>query len=102
MDNVLSISSAAVSDRGLSDKRPQNEDSYLEMGSIGILAGADGGGGAQAGEVASQMAVEILGEAFSNLSSSSDAETAMLAAMEKANSSIFQMAHELPSLATMA
>ncbi len=102
MDNDLRISSAAVSDRGLSEKRPQNEDSYLEMAAVGIFAVADGVGGAQAGEVASQMAVEILGEAFSNLSSSSDAETAMLAAMEKANSSIFQMAHELPSLASMA
>ena len=102
MDNELRISSAAVSDRGLSDKRPENEDSYLEMPAIGIFAVADGVGGAQAGEVASQMAVEILGEAFSHLSPASDAETAMLAAMEKANSSIFQMAHELPQLATMA
>ncbi|MFL6374820.1 MAG: PP2C family protein-serine/threonine phosphatase, partial [Pyrinomonadaceae bacterium] len=102
MDNELRISSAAVSDRGLSDKRPENEDSYLEMPGFGIFAVADGVGGAQAGEVASQMAVEILGEAFSNLSPSSDAETAMLAAMEKANSAIFQMAHELPQLATMA
>src|SRR5947209_5384291 len=102
MDNDLHISSAAVSERGLSDKRPENEDSYLEMPAIGIFAVADGVGGAQAGEVASQMAVEILGEAFSNLSSTSDAETAMLAAMEKANSAIFQMAHELPQLASMA
>ena len=102
MDNEFRISSAAVSDRGLSEKRPQNEDSYLEMPAVGIFAVADGVGGAQAGEVASQMAVEILGEAFSNLPSSSDAETAMLAAMEKANSAIFQMAHELPSLASMA
>jgi serine/threonine protein phosphatase PrpC len=102
MDKDLRISSAAVSDRGLSEKRPQNEDSFLEMPAVGIFAVADGVGGAQAGEVASQMAVEILGEAFSNLSSTSDAETAMLAAMEKANSTIFQMAHELPQLATMA
>ncbi|HEV7699442.1 MAG TPA: protein phosphatase 2C domain-containing protein, partial [Pyrinomonadaceae bacterium] len=96
------ISSAAISERGLSEKRPQNEDSFLEMPPCGIYAVADGVGGAQAGEVASQMAVEILGEAFSNLSPSSDAETAMRAAMEQANSSIFQMAHELPQLATMA
>ena len=102
MDNDLRISSAAVSDRGLSDKRPENEDSFLDMPAIGIFAVADGVGGAQAGEVASQMAVEILGEAFTNLPSTSDAETAMLAAMERANSAIFQMAHELPQLATMA
>jgi serine/threonine protein phosphatase PrpC len=102
MENNLRISSAAISERGLSEKRPQNEDSLLEMPPCGIYAVADGVGGAQAGEVASQMAVEILGEAFSNLSASSDAETAMRAAMEQANSSIFQMAHELPQLATMA
>jgi len=52
MDNDLRISSAAVSDRGLSEKRPQNEDSYLEMPAVGIFAVADGVGGAQAGEVA--------------------------------------------------
>src|SRR3954471_19615151 len=102
IQNPFEIESAAVSDRGLSEKRPQNEDSYLEMPAVGIFAVADGVGGAQAGEVASQMAVEILGEAFSNLSPTSDAETAMLAAMERANSAIFQMAHELPKLASMA
>jgi len=102
MNNDLRISSAAVSERGLSDKRPQNEDSFLAMPQIGIFAVADGVGGANAGEVASQMAVEILADAFSHLSPSSDAETAMLAAMEQANSSIFQMAHELPQLASMA
>src|SRR5205823_2297610 len=93
---------AAVSDGGLSENRPENDDSFLEIPSVGIFAVADGVGGAQAGEVASQMAVEILGEAFSNLPSTSDAETAMSAAMERANSAIFQMAHELPQLASMA
>src|SRR5947209_12587752 len=102
MNNSLDITSAAVSDRGLSEKRPQNEDSFLQIERCGIFAVADGVGGANAGEVASQMAVEILGEAFSNLSPSSDAETAMLSAMEQANSAIFQMAHELPQLASMA
>ena len=102
MDNDLSIASSAVSDRGLSEKRPQNEDAFLDMPQVGIFAVADGVGGAQAGEVASQMAVEILAEAFSNLGAGSDPETAMRAAMEQANSAIFQMAHELPQLASMA
>lgn len=102
MDNAIAISSAAVSDRGLSDKRPQNEDSYLEMRQSGIFAVADGVGGAQAGEVASQMAVEILGEAFANLNDNSDAETVMRTAIERANTAIYQMAHELPQLSTMA
>lgn len=102
MTDTFSITSAAITDRGLSEKRPQNEDSFLEMRASGIFAVADGVGGAQAGEVASQMAVEILGEAFANLQPDSDAETAMLAAMTQANSAIFQMAHELPQLSQMA
>lgn len=100
--DTFSITSAAISDRGLSEKRPQNEDSYLEMRALGIFAVADGVGGAQAGEVASQMAVEILGEAFTNLQPGADAETAMRAALSQANSAIHQMAHELPQLSAMA
>ncbi|MEO6051456.1 MAG: protein phosphatase 2C domain-containing protein [Pyrinomonadaceae bacterium] len=102
MDSSLRISSGAVSDRGLSEKRPQNEDSYLEMGRCGIYAVADGVGGAQAGEVASQMAVEILGEAFANFVEGADAETVMRTAIERANAAIHQMAQELPQLSSMA
>ncbi len=102
MDSSFRISSGAVSDRGLSEKRPQNEDSYLEMSKIGIYAVADGVGGAQAGEVASQMAMEILGEAFANRHDGDDAETVMRTAIEQANVAIHQMAHELPQLSSMA
>lgn len=100
--NDLRISSAAVSDRGLSQKRPENQDSYLEMPQRGIFAVADGVGGAQAGEVASQMAVEIIGEAFANQLEGSDAEEILQAAIKRANSAIYQMANELPQLSTMA
>jgi protein phosphatase len=102
MDNTVSIISAAVTDRGLSEKRPQNEDSYLEMRQSGIFAVADGVGGAQAGEVASQMAMEILAEAFTNVPEATDAETVMRTAIERANTAIFQMAHQLPQLSSMA
>lgn len=102
MDTSTRILSAAVSDRGLSEKRPQNEDSFLEMNKSGIFAVADGVGGAQAGEVASQMAMEILGEAFINLPAGADAETVMRTAIERANTAIHQMAHELPQLSSMA
>jgi len=102
MDQDIVISSASVSDRGLSEKRPENEDSYLEMPRTGVFAVADGVGGAQAGEVASSMAMEILGEAFANLPHSADAETVMRTAIDRANTAIFQMAHDLPQLATMA
>ncbi len=102
MDNTFVIRSASVSDRGLSEKRPQNEDSYLEIDQIGIFAVADGVGGANAGEVASQMAVEILGEAFTNFPEGSDVEHVMKAALEQANSAIHQMSNDLSQLSKMA
>ena len=98
----LSFTAAAVTDRGLSEKRPHNEDSYLEQSDIGLFAVADGVGGAQAGDVASQMAVEILAEAFNNQPPNADAEEVMKIALERANAAIFQMANDLPQLASMA
>lgn len=94
--------SGAVSDRGLSEKRPQNEDSYLDVNHLGLFAVADGVGGAQAGDVASQMAMEILGEAFANLRANGDAEEMMKLAIERANSAIYQMSSDLPQLSSMA
>jgi len=102
MENNFQFASAAVSDRGLSEKRPHNEDSFLELKQHGLFVVADGVGGAQAGEVASQMAVEILGEAFFNMQAGSDAEEVMKIGIERANSAIFQMSHDLPKLSTMA
>ncbi len=102
MDTQFGIRSAAVSDRGLSEKRPQNEDSFLEINQKGIFAVADGVGGANAGEVASQMAVEILGEAFTNFPAGSDVEHVMKAALEQANSAIHQMSNDLTQLSKMA
>jgi len=100
--NSVELNSAAVSDRGLSKKRPQNEDSYLELPGRGLFVVADGVGGAQAGDVASQMAVEILGEAFANLRPGGDSEELMKTAIERANSAIYQMSHDLPQLSMMA
>jgi protein phosphatase len=94
--------SASISDRGLSEKRPVNEDSYLELVERGLFAVADGVGGAQAGDVASQMAMEVLFEAFSNPQPGVDTEELMEMAIQRANQSIHQMAHELPSLDMMA
>ncbi len=96
------VNSASISDKGLSEKRPQNEDSYLELRDSNFFAVADGVGGAQAGDVASQMAMEILGEGFINLEEGGDAEDRMKIAIEQANGAIFQMSQDLPSLSTMA
>ena len=66
-ENNFQIDSASISDRGLSEKRPQNEDSFLELNERGLFAVADGVGGAQAGDVASQMAVEVKAETLAKL-----------------------------------
>ena len=100
--NSFQMITSAVTDRGLSEKRPQNEDSYLEMPERGLFAVADGVGGAQAGDVASQMAMEILAEAFNNLREGGDVEELMQVAISRANGAIYQMSHDLPQLSTMA
>ena len=48
------------------------------------------------------MAMEILAEAFANMPEGADAESVLVAAIERSNSAIFQMAHELPQLSNMA
>ena len=94
---------ASVSDRGLSDKRPVNEDSFLADAERGIFAVADGVGGADAGEVASQTAVDVLNEAFRHkLNDGEDVEDLMELAIQRANSSIHQMAVEHPRFSMMA
>ncbi|HTH36447.1 MAG TPA: protein phosphatase 2C domain-containing protein, partial [Pyrinomonadaceae bacterium] len=102
MTIINEYASAAVSDRGLSENRPHNEDSFLELTEHGLFAVADGVGGAQAGEVASQMAVEILAEAFINMGANADPEETMRIALDRANGAIFQMSHDLPQLSSMA
>lgn len=99
--NSFQMITSAISDRGLSEKRPQNEDSYVEMPDRGLFAVADGVGGAQAGDIASQMAVEQLGEAFINFREG-DVEELMHEAITRGNTAIYQMSHDLPKLSTMA
>ena len=97
------IQVASVSDRGLSEKRPMNEDSFLADAERGIFAVADGVGGADAGEVASQTAVDVLDEAFRHkLNDGEDVEDLMELAIQRANSSIHQMAVEHPRFSMMA
>jgi serine/threonine protein phosphatase PrpC len=97
------ISAASVSDRGLNPKRPLNEDSFLADAARGIFVVADGVGGAEAGEVASAAAIDVLNQAFhQKLAAGEDAEDLMELAIQRANNSIHQMAVENPRLSSMA
>lgn len=94
---------ASISDRGLSEKRPMNEDSFLADAGRGIFVVADGVGGADAGEVASQKAVDVLNEAFRDkVIDGEDVEDRMELAIQRANSAIHQMAAEHPRFSMMA
>src|SRR5437763_1139963 len=93
----------SISDRGLSDKRPLNEDSYLADPARGIFVVADGVGGADAGEIASQTAVDVLNDAFrQKITDGEDVEDLMELAIQRANSSIHQMALDNPRFSIMA
>ena len=97
------IQVASISDRGLSEKRPLNEDSFLADAARGIFVVADGVGGADAGEIASQKAVDVLNGAFPDkVSDGEDVEDLMELAIQKANSAIHQMAAEHPRFSMMA
>ena len=98
----LKLEFASVTDRGLSQKRPLNEDSMLVDAERRIFVVADGVGGAQAGEVASQTAVKVLGEAFRDHHDGDDIEDLMELAIQRANAAIYQMSHEQQQLSMMA
>jgi serine/threonine protein phosphatase PrpC len=97
-----SLYSSAVSDRGLNEKRPLNEDSFLADSERGIFSVADGVGGAEAGEVASQTAIEVLDEAFRHRDDGADIEDLMELAIQRANASIHQMAQDNARFSMMA
>ncbi|MFN2530088.1 MAG: protein phosphatase 2C domain-containing protein [Pyrinomonadaceae bacterium] len=95
------IEASALTDRGLNERRPLNEDSFLADTERHIFAVADGVGGAEAGEVASQTAIEVIEEAFRHRVDG-DIEDLMELAIQRANSSIHQMAQEHAKFNMMA
>ncbi len=99
---TLKVQSSALSDRGLNERRPLNEDAFLHDRERSIFAVADGVGGAEAGEVASQTAIEVLDEAFRHQEEGSDVEDLMELAIQRANASIHQMAQEHAKFSMMA
>jgi serine/threonine protein phosphatase PrpC len=100
--NAFMIHHSALSDRGLNERRPLNEDALLADEARHIFAVADGVGGAEAGEVASQTAIEVLDEAFRHRLDGADIEDLMELAIQRANSSIHQMAQEHARFSMMA
>src|ERR1041384_5829461 len=99
---TFQVQSAALTDRGLNERRPLNEDALLHDRERQIFAVADGVGGAEAGEVASQTAIEVLDEAFRHSTEGADIEDLMELAIQRANASIHQMAQEHAKFAMMA
>ena len=99
---TFQIQSSALSDRGLNERRPLNEDAMLHDRERSIFAVADGVGGAEAGEVASQTAIEVLDEAFRHQIDGADVEDLMELAIQRANASIHQMAQEHAKFSMMA
>src|ERR1044072_3218268 len=96
------VQSSALSDRGLNERRPLNEDAFLHDRQRSIFAVADGVGGAEAGEVASQTAIEVRDEAFRHQDAGADVEDLMELAIQRANASIHQMAQEHAKFSMMA
>lgn len=99
---TFQIQSSALTDRGLNERRPLNEDSMLHDRERSIFAVADGVGGAEAGEVASSTAIEVLDEAFRHQIDGADVEDLMELAIQRANASIHQMAQEHAKFSMMA
>ena len=58
----FSIQTASITDIGLSSNYTVNEDSYLILEADGVFAVADGVGGANAGDIASQTAISTISE----------------------------------------
>jgi protein phosphatase len=98
----FTLESRAISDRGLNERRPLNEDSFLADSTRRIFVVADGVGGAEAGEVASKTAVEVLDEAFRHQEEGADIEDLMELAIQRANASIHQMAQDNARFSMMA
>ncbi len=91
-----------VCDRGLSPKRPVNQDRFLAIPERGLFAVFDGVGGQRAGEVASQTAAETIEEALTHNSADGSSVEVIRRAIDFANRDVFELAESDPAYKTMA
>ncbi|MEN8134762.1 MAG: protein phosphatase 2C domain-containing protein [Thermodesulfobacteriota bacterium] len=102
---TLAISSAGLSDAG--QVRKKNEDCFTILEGKNIFIVADGMGGHNGGEVASQATIEIMRRHFSNKTinamgcNSQEIRHAMLSGFAKANSTVMALAREETALQGM-
>ena len=95
------ITIGKLTDKGLSPKRPYNEDSLLVLPDRGLYLVADGVGGRRGGEVASSTVVEVFNKIF-NQQHHEDLRNVVEGAIDLANQKIFSEAELNPELAGMA
>ncbi|MBF0319411.1 MAG: Stp1/IreP family PP2C-type Ser/Thr phosphatase [Nitrospirae bacterium] len=108
----MRIMAGGQTDKGM--KRPKNEDNFAIEHEAGLFVVADGVGGSACGEVASKMAVEIIGGYFKNgektkfepnneyLDKYSYTTNAVSSAIKQANKQIYNAAKGNPKLSGMA
>ena len=105
-ESLFLVSAMAQTDPGL--RRKRNEDSVLVLESASLFVVADGMGGYRGGELASQLAVTTIGDAFRRRTFEGDphedvpAQASELArAMQMANAAILETASHKPELKGM-
>ncbi|MEW6731929.1 MAG: protein phosphatase 2C domain-containing protein [Acidobacteriota bacterium] len=91
-----------VCDRGLSPRRPINEDRYLAIPEKGLFVVADGVGGELAGEVASQTVVDQLTAFIHEYDCQEKLEESLARSLQQINQQIYEAAQENPGLTGMA
>jgi protein phosphatase len=99
---VMDLKVGYVCDRGLSPRRPVNQDRFLAIPERGLFAVFDGVGGQRAGEVASQTAAETIEEALSHSPVNRTSVELIRRAIDFANRDVFELAESDPAYKTMA
>jgi protein phosphatase len=105
-DSLFLVSATAQTDTGL--RRKRNEDSLLVLESSGLFVVADGMGGYRGGELASQLAVKTMSDAYHSKTFDGEPHenvpvhaSELARAIQMANAAILQTAKAQPELQGM-